>query len=138
MKLEPLIFEPADDLDPSLFSEPQLDIEPAVLQAGVLISTIYDDSNGILLTTVRKEDMEKLGIVPGEFMTFEVEGETMSVRYVENIHSGFKGAQLGDYIAIYYQTPLLAILMFGEGELGDVFKYEKGQQIRIQINIVIS
>jgi hypothetical protein len=131
MKLEPLVFEPADDLDPSLFSEPQLDIEPAVLQEGVLISTIYDDSNGILLTTVRKADMEKLGIAPGEFMTFEVEGETMSVRYVENIHSGFKGAQLGDYIAIYYQTPLLAILLFGEGDLRDVFNYEKGQEIRI-------
>lgn len=131
MKLEPLIVEPAEELDASLFSEPQLDIEPAVLRDGVLVSTIYDDADGVLLTTVRKNNMEELGIEPGEFMTFEVEGNTMSVRYVENIHSGFKGAQLGDYIAIYYQTPLLAILMFGEGDLRDVYQYEKGQEIRI-------
>jgi hypothetical protein len=131
MKLEPLIVQTADDLDAALFSEPQMDIPEAVLEGGVLVSTIYDDTDGILLTTVRREDMEELGIEPGEFMTFEVEGETMSVRYVENIHSGFKGAQLGDYIAIYYQTPLLAILMFGEGSLADVFQYEKGQKIRI-------
>lgn len=131
MKLEPLIVEPAHDLADSLFSEPQMDIEPAVLRDGVLVSSIYDDTGGALLTTVKKENMEELGIQPGEFITFEVEGNTMSVRYVENIHSGFKGAQLGDYIAIYYQTPLLAIIMFGEGELRDVFEYEKGQRIKI-------
>jgi hypothetical protein len=131
MKLEPLIFEPAGDLDVSLFSEPKLDIEAAVLSDGVLVSSIYEDDDGVLLTTVRKENMEELGVQPGEFITFEVAGKTMSVRYVEDIHSGFKGAQLGDYIAIYYQTPLLAILMFGEGALGDVFQYEKGQEIKI-------
>ena len=131
IKLEPLIIEWAGDLDASLFSKPEMAIEAPVLRDGVLVSSIYNDTDGILLTTVRKEHMEELGMEPGEFMTFEVEGEAMSVRYVEDIHSGFKGAQLGDYIAIYYQTPLLAILLFGEGDLRDVFQYEKGQEIKI-------
>jgi hypothetical protein len=131
MKLAPVNIEMPETLPDSLFDKPRMDIEPPTNENGVLVSTIFDDANGILLTTVRKEHMEELGIEPGEFMTFEVEGRTMSVRYVENIHSGFKGAQLGDYIAIYYQTPLLAILMFGEGQLSDVFAFEKGQEIRI-------
>lgn len=131
MKLEPVNIEMSESLPDSLFETPRMDIEPPRRENGVLVSKIFDDTDGILLTTVRREHMEELGIEPGEFMTFEVEDRTMSVRYVENIHSGFKGAQLGDYIAIYYQTPLLAILMFGEGQLSDVFPFEKGQEIRI-------
>jgi hypothetical protein len=34
-------------------------------------------------------------------------------------------------MAIYYQAPLLSILMFGEGTLSDVFEFEKGQEIKI-------
>lgn len=131
MKLEPLNVELVDDLDDSMFDAPEMDITPPSIEGGVLASEVYEDSNGILLTTVRREHMEKLGIAPGEFMTFRIGQDTMSVRYVENIHSGFKGAQLGDYIAIYYGTPLLAILMFGEGQLSDVFPFEKGQRIEI-------
>jgi len=55
----------------------------------------------------------------------------MTLRYVEDIHTGFKGAQLGDYMAIYYQTPLLSLLLFGDGSLSDVFKFEKGQTIKV-------
>jgi hypothetical protein len=131
MKLEPLNVELVDDLDDSMFGPPEMDIKPAAMEGGMLSSEVFDDSNGILLTTVRRENMEKLGITPGEFMTFRIGQDTMSVRYVENIHSGFKGAQLGDYIAIYYGTPFLAILMFGEGQLSDVFPFEKGQRIEI-------
>jgi hypothetical protein len=34
-------------------------------------------------------------------------------------------------MAIYYQTPLLSFLLFGEGSLSDVFEFEKGQTIRV-------
>ena len=131
-RLEPLNIEFPEDLEDSLFDKPEMDIKPPTLEGGVIVAEIYDDSNGVLLTTARKEHMEELGVKPGEFITFEVEGDTMSVRYVENIHTGFKGAQLGDCIAIYYGTPLLAILMFGEGQLSDAFEFEKGQRIEIR------
>jgi hypothetical protein len=131
MRLEPLDVELVDDLEDSMFGPPEMNIKPAAMEGGVLASEVFDDSNGILLTTVRREHMEELGVTPGEFMTFRIGADTMSVRYVENIHNGFKGAQLGDYIAIYYGTPFLAILMFGEGQLSDVFPFEKGQRIEI-------
>jgi hypothetical protein len=133
MKLEIMQIETSETLEGSLFEKPEITIEPPTLEDGVLTGFIYDDAEGNILTNIRSDHMEELGIEPGQFMTFEVEGRTMSVRYVENIHTGFKGAQLGDYIAIYYQTPLLAILMFGEGALSDVFEYEKEQEIRIWI-----
>ena len=133
MKLEIMNVDIPENLEASLFEKPEIEIEPPTLEDGVLTGFIYDDFEGNILTNVRKSHMEEMGIEPGQFMTFEVEGRTMDVRYVENIHTGFKGAQLGDYIAIYYQTPLLAILMFGEGALSDVFEYEKGQEIKIWI-----
>ncbi len=131
MKLEVIRVDTPESLPDSLFEKPDIRIEPPTIQEGVLTGFIYDDVEGNILTNVRREHMEELGIEPGKFMTFEVEGKTMSVRYVENIHTGFKGAQLGDYMAIYYQTPLLSILMFGEGVLSDVFEFEKGQTIKI-------
>ncbi|NIO28644.1 MAG: hypothetical protein GTO29_08835 [Candidatus Latescibacteria bacterium] len=131
MKLEVISVESQESLPDSLFEKPDIRIEAPTIQEGVITGFIYDDVEGNILTNVRREHMEELGIEPGQFMTFEVEGKTMSVRYVENIHTGFKGAQLGDYMAIYYQTPLLSILMFGEGALSDVFEFEKGQEIKI-------
>jgi S-adenosylmethionine hydrolase len=133
MKLEIIDVEMPESLEASLFEKPEITIEPPTLEDGVLTGFIYDNSEGNILTNVRRAHMEELGIEPGQFMTFEVEGRTMSVRYVENIHTGFKGAQLGDYIAIYYGTPLLTILMFGEGTLSDVFEFEKDQKIKIWI-----
>lgn len=133
MKLEIIDVEMPESLEASLFEKPEITIEPPTLEDGVLTGFIYDNAEGNILTNVRREHMEELGIEPGQFMTFEVEGESMSVRYVENIHTGFKGAQLGDYIAIYYGTPLLTILMFGEGTLSDVFEFEKDQKIKIWI-----
>jgi S-adenosylmethionine hydrolase len=131
MKLEVIQVDTPESLPDSLFEKPDIRIEAPAIQEGVLTGFIYDDVEGNILTNVRREHMEELGIEPGQFMTFEVEGKTMSVRYVENIHTGFKGTQLGDYMAIYYQTPLLSILMFGEGVLSDVFEFEKGQAIKI-------
>jgi len=131
MKLEIKNVDGRDSLPDSLFVKPDARIEPPAIADGILAGFIYENVEGNILTNVRREHMEALGIEPGQFMTFEVEGRTMSVRYVENIHTGFKGAQLGDYMAIYYQAPLLSILMFGEGALSDVFEFEKGQAIRI-------
>jgi hypothetical protein len=131
MKLEFANVTTRESLPDSLFEKPDIRIEAPSIQDGVLAGFIYDDVDGNILTNVRKQHMEALGIAPGQFMTFEVEGRTMSVRYVENIHTGFKGAQLGDYMAIYYQTPLLSILLFGEGALADTLAFEKGQEIRI-------
>jgi hypothetical protein len=131
MKLEIAKVTARESLPDSLFEKPDIRIEAPTLQDGVLTGFIYDDVDGNILTNVRKQHIEALGIAPGQFMTFEVEGKTMSVRYVENIHTGFKGAQLGDYMAIYYQTPLLSILLFGEGALADTLAFEKGQKIKI-------
>jgi len=131
MKLEVANVDTPASLPDSLFSKPDIRIEPPTLADGVLTGFIYDDADGNILTNIRKAHMEQLGIKPGEFMTFDVEGRTMSVRYVEDIHTGFKGAQLGDHMAIYYQTPLLAILLFGEGSLSSVFEFKKGQTIRV-------
>ncbi len=131
MKLEVVNIDVRESLPDSLFEKPDVRIEPPTVADGILTGFIYEDVEGNILTNVRREHMEELGIEPGQFMTFEVEGRTMSVRYVENIHTGFKGAQLGDYMAIYYQAPLLSILLFGEGALSDVFEFEKGQAIRI-------
>jgi len=131
MKLEVASVEPRGALPDSLFRKPDIRIEPPTLQDGVLTGFIYDDIDGNILTNVRRQHMESLGIAAGQFMTFEVGGKTMSVRYVEDIHTGFKGAQLGDLMAIYYQTPLLSILLFGEGSLADTFAFEKGQTIKI-------
>lgn len=131
MKIEIADVDKRASLPDSLFEKPDIRIEAPVIEDSVLTGFIYDEVDGNILTNVRRQHMEALGIAPGEFMTFEVEGRTMSVRYVENIHTGFKGAQLGDYMAIYYQTPLLSILLFGEGDLSDAFEFEKGQTIRI-------
>jgi hypothetical protein len=131
MKLEIIDVKMLGVLSDSLFEKPDIRIDPPNVADGSLTGFIYEEVDGNILTNVRREHMEALGIEPGRFMTFEVEGRTMSVRYVENIHTGFKGAQLGDYMAIYYQAPLLSILMFGEGSLSDVFEFEKGQAIRI-------
>lgn len=131
MKLQIVDVEMLDSLPDSLFEKPDIRIDPPTIADGVLTGFIYEEVEGNILTNVRREHMETLGIEPGQFMTFEVEGRTMSVRYVEDIHTGFKGAQLGDYMAIYYQAPLLSILMFGEGSLSDVFEFEKGRAIRI-------
>ena len=100
-----------------------LDLEPIAIRDR--------DTDGNILTNIRKAQMEQLGVKPGEFITFEVEGKTMTLRYVEDIHTGFKGAQLGDCMAIYYQAPLLSLLLFGDGSLSDVFKFEKGQTIKV-------
>jgi S-adenosylmethionine hydrolase len=131
MKLEIVDVAMGNALPDSLFEKPDIRIDPPTMADGVLTGFIYEEVEGNILTNVRREHMETLGIEPGQFMTFEVEGRTMSVRYVEDIHTGFKGAQLGDYMAIYYQAPLLSILMFGEGSLSDVFEFKKGQTIRI-------
>jgi hypothetical protein len=131
MKLEVATVETPASLPDSLFAKPDIRIEPPTLENGVLTGFIYDDADGNILTNIRKAHMEQLGVKPGEFVTFEVEGRTMSIRYVEDIHTGFKGAQLGDYMAIYYQTPLLSFLLFGEGSLSDVFEFKKGQAIRV-------
>ena len=131
MKLEVINVNMPESLPDSLFEKPDIRIEPPTIEGGVMTGFVYDNVDGNILTNARREHMEELGIEPGEFVTFEVEGRTMSVRYVENIHTGFKGAQLGDYMAIYYQAPLLSILMFGEGALSDVFEFEKGQKIKI-------
>jgi len=131
MKIEVINVETPESLPDSLFEKPDIRIAAPTIEGGVLTGFIYDDIEGNILTNVRREHMAELGIEPGQFMTFEVEGRTMSIRYVENIHTGFKGSQLGDYMAIYYQTPLLSILMFGEGALSDVFEFEKGQEIKI-------
>jgi hypothetical protein len=131
MKLEIVDIDMGNGLPDSLFAKPDISIEPPAVAEGVLTGFIYEEVDGNILTNARREHMEALGIEPGQFMTFDVEGRTMSVRYVEDIHTGFKGAQLGDYMAIYYQAPLLSILMFGEGSLSDVFEFEKGQAIRI-------
>jgi hypothetical protein len=133
MRLDIALVDTPASLPDSLFEKPEIVIKPPTLKDGVLTGFIYDDQEGNILTNIRKENMEELGIEPGQFMTFQVAGDTMSVRYVENIHTGFKGAQLGDYIAIYYQAPLLTIIMFGEGALSDVFHYEKGQEIKVWI-----
>jgi hypothetical protein len=131
MKLEIVSVESRGALPDSLFERPDIRIDPPVLQDGVLSGFVYDKVDGNILTNVRRQHMESLGVAPGQFITFEVGGKTMSVRYVEDIHTGFKGAQLGDYMAIYYQTPLLSILLFGEGSLADAFEFEKGQAIKI-------
>ncbi len=131
MKLEVANVDTPKSLPDSLFEKPDIRIEAPVLENGILIGFIYDDADGNILTNIRRAHMEQLGVKPGEFMTFEVEGRTMSVRYVEDIHTGFKGGRVGDYMAIYYQTPLLAILMFGEGSLSQVFEFTKGQKIRV-------
>jgi hypothetical protein len=131
MKLELIDVDFRASLPDSLFEKPDIRIKAPEIADGILTGIIYDNMEGNILTNVRREHMEALGIEPGQFMTFEVGDKTMSVRYVENIHTGFKGAQLGDYMAIYYQAPLLSILMFGEGSLSDVFEFEKGQTIRI-------
>jgi hypothetical protein len=131
MKLQVVRVEDSASLADSLFEKPDIRIEAPTITDGVLTGFIYDDVDGNILTNARRQHMEALGISPGQFMTFEVAGDTMSVRYVENIHTGFKGAQLGDYMAIYYQTPLLSILLFGEGSLSDIFEFKKGQTIKI-------
>ena len=131
MKIEVATVDAPASLPDSLFEKPNIRIEPPVLANGVLTGFIYDEVDGNILTNIRKAHMEQLGVAPGEFITFAVEGRTMSIRYVEDIHTGFKGAQLGDYMAIYYQTPLLSFLLFGEGSLSDVFAFEKGQTIRV-------
>jgi hypothetical protein len=131
MKLEIAGVRTSGDLPDSLFARPDIRIAEPAMKDSVLTGFIYDKLDGNILTNVRSQHMEALGIAPGEFMTFDVGGKTMSVRYVENIHTGFKGAQLGDVMAIYYQTPLLAILLFGEGSLSDTFPFEKGQTIKI-------
>jgi hypothetical protein len=131
MKIEVATVDAPASLPDSLFEKPDIRIEPPVLADGALAGFIYDEVDGNILTNIRRTHMEQLGVVPGEFITFEVEGRTMSIRYVEDIHTGFKGAQLGDYMAIYYQTPLLSFLLFGEGSLSDVFAFEKGQTIRV-------
>jgi len=131
MKIEIATVDAPASLPDSLFEKPDIRIEPPILEGGALTGFIYDKVDGNILTNIRRAHMEQLGVKPGEFITFEVEGRTMSIRYVEDIHTGFKGAQLGDYMAIYYQTPLLSFLLFGEGSLSDVFAFEKGQTIRV-------
>jgi len=131
MKLEVATVDTPVSLHDSLFAKPNVRIEPPTIANGVLTGFIYDDADGNILTNIRKVHMEQLGVKPGEFITFEVEGKEMSIRYVEDIHTGFKGAQLGDYMAIYYQTPLLSFLLFGEGSLSSVFEFKKGQTIRV-------
>ena len=131
MKLEIATVDTPVSLPDSLFAKPDARIEPPTFAEGILTGFIYDDADGVLLTNIRKAHVEQLGITPGEFITFEVEGKEMSVRYVEDIHTGFKGAQMGDYMAIFYQTPLLSFLLFGEGSLSDVFAFKKGQTIRV-------
>jgi hypothetical protein len=131
MRLEIADVDTPQSLPDSLFIKPDIRIEAPVLENGVLAGFIYDDSDGNILTNIRRANMEQLGVKPGEFITFEVEGRTMSVRYVEDIHTGFKGGRVGDYMAIYYQAPLLAILMFGEGTLSQVFEFKKGQTIQV-------
>ncbi len=131
MKLEIVEVDAAATLADSLFAKPDIRIEPPTFASGVLTGYIYDDSDGNILTNIRKAQMAQLGVKPGEFITFEVEGKRMSIRYVEDIHTGFKGAQLGDCMAIYYQTPLLSLLLFGDGSLSDVFQFEKGQTIKV-------
>jgi hypothetical protein len=131
MKLEVATVDAPASLPDSLFEKPDIRIAAPTIENGVLTGFIYDDVGGNILTNIRRAHMEQLGVAPGEFITFEVEGREMSIRYVENIHTGFKGAQLGDYMAIYYQAPLLSLLLFGEGSLSDVFEFEKGQSIRV-------
>lgn len=131
MKIEIASIDAPASLSDSLFAKPDIRIEPPVLEGGALTGFIYDKVDGNILTNIRRAHMQQLGVEPGEFITFEVEGRAMSIRYVEDIHTGFKGAQLGDYMAIYYQTPLLSFLLFGEGSLSDVFAFEKGQTIRV-------
>jgi len=131
MKLEIVKVDAPATLSDSLFAKPDIRIEPPTFANGVLTGYIYDDTDGNILTNIRKAQMEQLGVKPGEFITFEVEGKTMTLRYVEEIHTGFKGAQLGDCMAIYYQTPLLSLLLFGDGSLSDVFEFEKGQTIKV-------
>jgi hypothetical protein len=131
MRLEVATVDTPASLPDSLFEKPDIRIEPPTIADGMLTGFIYDDSDGNILTNIRKAHMEQLGVKPGEFITFEVEGRKMSIRYVEDIHTGFKGAQLGDYMAIYYQTPLLSFLLFGEGSLSDVFEFKKGQTMRV-------
>lgn len=131
MKIDVATVDAPAALPDSLFEKPDIRIEPPTFADGVLTGFIYDDVEGNILTNIRKAHMEQLGVEPGEFITFEVEGRKMSIRYVEDIHTGFKGGQLGDYMAIYYQTPLLSFLLFGEGSLSDVFEFKKGQEIRV-------
>ncbi len=131
MKLEIVKVDVPASLPDSLFAKPDIRIAPPTLAEGVLTGFIYDDTDGNILTNIRKKNMEELGVKPGEFVTFEVEGRQMSIRYVEDIHTGFKGAQLGDYMAIFYQTPLLSFLLFGEGSLSSAFEFKKGQTIRV-------
>jgi hypothetical protein len=131
MKIEVASVEAPASLPDSLFAKPDIRIEPPAFADGVLTGFIYDDAGGNILTNIRKVHMQQLGVKPGEFITFEVEGKQMSIRYVEDVHTGFKGGQLGDHMAIYYQTPLLAFLLFGEGSLSDTFTFEKGQPIRV-------
>jgi S-adenosylmethionine hydrolase len=131
MKLEVATVETPASLPDSLFAKPDIRIEPPTFADGVLTGFVYDDSDGNILTNIRRQHMEQLGVTPGEFITFEVGGTTMSIRYVEDIHTGFKGAQLGDYMAIYYQAPMLSLLLFGEGSLSDVLEFKKGQTVRV-------
>ena len=131
MKLEVATVDTPVSLSDSLFAKPDVRIEPPTVAEGVLTGFIYDDADGNILTNIRKAHVAQLGITPGEFVTFEVQGKEMSVRYVEDIHTGFKGAQMGDCMAIYYQTPFLSFLLFGEGSLSDVFTFKKGQTIRV-------
>jgi hypothetical protein len=132
MKIEVASVEAPTSLPDSLFGRPDIRIEAPTLVNGVLTGFIYDDVDGNILTNIRKAHMEQLGVKPGEFITFEVEGREMSIRYVEDIHTGFKGGQLGDCMAIYYQTPLLSFLLFGGGSLSDAFAFEKGQTVRVR------
>jgi hypothetical protein len=131
IKIEVATVDVPASLPDSLFEKPDIRIAPPAFENDTLTGFIYDEVDGNILTNIRRAHMEQLGVKPGEFITFEVEGREMSVRYVEDIHTGFKGAQLGDYMAIYYQTPLLSFLLFGEGSLSDVFEFEKGQTIRV-------
>lgn len=131
MKIEVAAVDSPASLPDSLFEKPDIRIDAPTLENGILTGFIYDDVEGNILTNIRRAHMEQLGVKPGEFVTFEVEGRKMSIRYVEDIHTGFKGSQLGDYMAIYYQTPLLSFLLFGEGSLSDVFEFKKGQSIRV-------
>ena len=131
IKIEVATVDAPAFLPDSLFRKPDIRIEPPTIETGVLTGFIYDDVEGNILTNIRKAHMEQLGVKPGEFITFEVEGREMSIRYVEDIHTGFKGGRVGDCMAIYYQTPLLSFLLFGEGSLSDVFEFEKGQKIRV-------
>jgi hypothetical protein len=132
IKLEIATVDTPASLPDSLFEKPDIRVQAPAFADGILTGYIYDDADGNLLTNMRKAHVEQLGIKPGEFITFEVEGKTMSVRYVEDVHTGFKGGQVGDCMAIYYQTPFLSIMVFGEGSLSDVFAFKKGQTVRVR------